>query len=85
MATAPPTEAKFTPPPMIRTASLLAYRGLKWLDLSGNKLGDGGCAEVVKALSVCHSIEALDLSGNAIKTASLFLDALVGPDGLTSK
>lgn len=85
MATAPSTEAKFIPPPMIRTASLLAYRGLKWLDLSGNKLGDGGCAEVVKALYVCHSIEALDLSGNLIKTASLFLDALVGPDGLTSK
>jgi len=57
----------------------------RWLDLSGNRLGDTGCTEVVKAIRHCTSLQALDLSSNAIKNGNFFMEALVGPNGLSSR
>jgi hypothetical protein len=69
-------------PPARQSSLASQYRGMRWLDLSGNKLGDWGCAEVVKAIRHCLSLESLDLSGNAIKTGTLLLDALIAANGL---
>lgn len=68
--------------PLTRSSSMLNYKGLTSLDLSGNRLTDWGGAEVVKAVTWCSSLLALDLSGNSLKAAALTLDALVGPTGL---
>lgn len=57
----------------------------RWLDLSGNRLGDSGCADVIKAIRHCTSLAALDLSNNVIKNGTAFLEALVGTNGLASR
>ncbi len=54
-------------------------QALKWLDLHGNALGDSGCAQVIRALTVADcAIESLDLSSNGIGKGKETLEALVG-------
>jgi hypothetical protein len=53
---------------------------LQVLDLSGNNLGDDGCASVIRALSSAENlIRAIDLSRNHVgRSARELVDALVG-------
>ena len=59
-------------------------RGLCWLDLSGNKLGDVGAAAVAQALTGHTVLEALDLSRNGIKQGVAFVEAVCGVGKLLS-
>ncbi len=49
--------------------------GLKYLDLSDNKLSDNHCAEILKAAAV-GPLEGLELGGNSIKQGLYFVSAL---------
>jgi hypothetical protein len=64
-------------PTLSRQPSLLGYVGMRYLDLTGNNLGDAGAAEAIKALT-CYSptLDSLGLASNGIKNASLLLDAV---------
>lgn len=61
--------------PMLSIPSIPACRGLKYLDLSGNRLTDTVCAEIIKA--ACGStLEFLDLGYNLIQKGTLVRDVL---------
>uniref|UniRef100_A0A7S2RUY4 B30.2/SPRY domain-containing protein n=1 Tax=Mucochytrium quahogii TaxID=96639 RepID=A0A7S2RUY4_9STRA len=65
---------------------------LRWVDLSGNKLGDSGCARVIEAIAMTYrfggTVESIDLSYNGIGSyAKETIGALIGekrPGGLFS-
>ena len=49
---------------------------LRWLDVSGNNLGDKGAAELISILAKYPSIVALDISRNNIRSGYAFAKAL---------
>ena len=55
---------------------------LRWLDVSGNNLGDKGAAILIAILANNPSLVALDISRNNIGTGTAFAKALCGEGGL---
>ncbi|CAM9612898.1 unnamed protein product, partial [Phaeothamnion confervicola] len=68
-------------PLLLTPVSKDAVSGIKWLDLSGNRLGDAGAAQVINAVARCPSIVHLDLSANAIGRGGQLRAALLPPEG----
>ena len=50
-----------------------SLRGIRFLDLSFNKLGDMTCADVLRAAG-CGPLEGLDLAGNHVHKGHVFVD-----------
>ena len=75
-------EAKVTmatiPPIMLENSFNLSGQNgvLRWLDVSGNNLGDKGAAELIGILAKYPSIVALDMSRNNIRNGHAFTKAL---------
>ena len=65
-----------------RNSTLGQKNVLRWLDVSGNNLGDKGAAILIAILANNPSLVALDISRNNIGTGTAFAKALCGEGGL---